>query len=118
MYLVIFYTSKFIPPQNANRSKERGCGVSVSRRRSESSIGSDPQPPGQVWVISPGGGDDNPGLYQVNVSEGPGSGVKMLNQPTPPPLKESVRCAEQNLYARSKELVGDRDPRQHEFSVQ
>ncbi|HYY28865.1 MAG TPA: hypothetical protein VE860_13000, partial [Chthoniobacterales bacterium] len=23
-----------------------------------------------------------------------------------------------NLYARSKELVGDRDPRQHEFSVQ
>jgi ATP-dependent Lon protease len=85
---------------------------------SESSIGSDPLPPGQVWVISPGGGDDNPGLYQVNVSEGPGSGVKILNQPTPPPLKESIRCAEQNLYARSNELVGDRDPRQHEFSVQ
>jgi ATP-dependent Lon protease len=85
---------------------------------SESSIGSDPLPPGQVWVISPGGGDDHPGLYQLNVSEGPGSGVKILNQPTPPPLKESIRCAEQNLYARSNELVGDRDPRQHEFSVQ
>src|SRR4029077_20350622 len=28
------------------------------------------------------------------------------------------RCAEQNLYARSRELVGDRDPRQHEFSIQ
>jgi hypothetical protein len=85
---------------------------------SESSIGSDPLPPGQAWVISPGSGNDNPGLYQVNISEGPGSGVKILNQPTSPPLKESARCAEQNLYARAKELVGDRDSRQHEFSVQ
>ena len=67
---------------------------------------------------SAGGGDENPGLYRVDVTEGPGSGVKILNQPAPPPFRESVRCAEQNLYARAKELVGDRDPRQHEFSVQ
>jgi ATP-dependent Lon protease len=85
---------------------------------SENSIGSDPLPPGQVWVISAGGGDENPGLYQINISEGPGGGVKILNQPAPPPFKESVRCAEQNLYTRAKELVGDREPRQHEFSVQ
>lgn len=85
---------------------------------SEDSIGSDPLPPGQVWVISPGGADDNPGLYRVDITEGPGSGVKILNHPTPAPFKESVRCAEQNLYGRAKELVGDRDPRAHEFSVQ
>ena len=85
---------------------------------SENSIGSDPLPPGQVWVISTGGGDENHGLYQVDITEGPGSGVRILNQPAPPPFKESVRCAEQNLYARAKEMVGDRDPRQHEFSVQ
>jgi ATP-dependent Lon protease len=41
-----------------------------------------------------------------------------LNQPAPPPFKESVRCAEQNLYTRGKTLVGDRDPRAHEFTVQ
>ena len=29
-----------------------------------------------------------------------------------------MKCAEQNLYTRAKELVGDRDPRSHEFSVQ
>jgi ATP-dependent Lon protease len=29
-----------------------------------------------------------------------------------------VRIGEQNLYSRSKELVGDRDPREHEFSIQ
>ena len=49
---------------------------------------------------------------------GPGSGVRILNRPAPPPFQESVRCAEQNLYARSSELVGDRDPRAHEFTVQ
>jgi ATP-dependent Lon protease len=27
-------------------------------------IGSDLLPPGQAWVIGPGGGDENPGLYQ------------------------------------------------------
>jgi ATP-dependent Lon protease len=92
--------------------------VSTPELYSEDSIGSDPLPPGQVCVMSPGGGDENVGLYRVDVTEGPGSGVKILNQPAPPPFKESVRCAEQNLYARAKELVGDRDPRQHEFSIQ
>jgi len=85
---------------------------------SENSIGSDPLPPGQVWVVSAGGGDEHPGLYQVSITEGPGSGVRILNQPAPPAFRESVRFAEQNLYARAKEFVGDRDPRQHEFSVQ
>ncbi len=41
-----------------------------------------------------------------------------MNQPTPPAFRESVRVGEQNLYTRSKELVGDRNPREHEFSIQ
>ena len=49
---------------------------------------------------------------------GPGSGVRILNQPTPPAFRESVRVGEQNLYTRAKELVGDRNPREEEFSVQ
>jgi len=54
----------------------------------------------------------------VDITEGPGGGVRILNQPAPPPFKESVRCAEQNLYVRAMELVGDRDPREHELSIQ
>jgi ATP-dependent Lon protease len=92
--------------------------VTTPELYSENSIGLDPLPPGQVWVLSPGGGDENPGLYRLDVTEGPGGGVRILNQPAPAPFKESVRCAEQNLYGRAKELVGDRDPRQHEFSIQ
>ena len=92
--------------------------VATPELYSENSIGSDPLPPGQVWVISAGGGDENPGLYQIDISEGPGGGVKILNQPAPPAFKESVRFAEQNLYTRANELVGDREPRHHEFSIQ
>ncbi|MGH7183549.1 MAG: BREX system Lon protease-like protein BrxL [Nitrospiraceae bacterium] len=92
--------------------------VATPELYSENSIGTDPLPPGQVWVISPGTQEENSGLYRIDVTEGPGSGVKILNQPAPAPFKESVRCAEQNLYIRAKELVGDRDPRAHEFSVQ
>lgn len=44
--------------------------------------------------------------------------MKILNQPTPPSFRESVKVGEQNLYTRAKELVGDRNPREHEFSIQ
>jgi predicted ATP-dependent Lon-type protease len=43
---------------------------------------------------------------------------KRGNQPTPPAFRESVKVGEQNLYTRAKELVGDRNPREHEFSIQ
>ncbi len=44
--------------------------------------------------------------------------MKILNRPAPQAFVESLKCGEQNLYSRAKELVGDRDPRGHEFSVQ
>jgi ATP-dependent Lon protease len=62
--------------------------------------------------------DEHIGLYRIEINEGPGAGVKILNKPIPPAFKESISFAEQNLYARSQQLVGDKDPRQHEFSVQ
>lgn len=92
--------------------------VSTPELQSENSIGDDPLEPGQVWTISPGGSEEHPGLYRIEVNEGPGSGVKILNKPVPPAFKESIGYAEQNLYARSAQLVGDKDPRHHEFTVQ
>ena len=92
--------------------------VTTPELQSEDSIGEDPLPSGQVWVMSPGGMDENPGLFRIECNGGPGSGVRILNQSPAGPLKESVKCAEQNLYARAKELVGDRDPRGHEYTLQ
>lgn len=92
--------------------------VSTPELQSPDEIGTDPLPPGQAWAISPGGEGENPGLFRVDVTVGPGSGVKILNAPAPAPFRESTKVAEQNLLVHSKELVGDRDPRQHEFNVQ
>ena len=92
--------------------------VATPELQNENSIGSDPLEPGQVWSISPGGSDDHPGLYRIEVNEGPGSGVKIINKPIPPAFKESLGFAVQNLYARAVNLVGDKYPRQHEFTVQ
>lgn len=94
--------------------------VATPELRSDNEVGDDPLEPGQIWTISEGGQeiDDNAGLYRIEVNEGPGSGVKILNNPAPPAFKESMRYAEQNLYARAAQLIGDRDPRAHEFTVQ
>ena len=92
--------------------------VATPELHSDEAIDSDPLPPGQVWGVSTGTGEAGAGLYRIEVTCGPGSGVKILNQPTPPPFRESVRVGEQNLYTGAKQLVGDRNPREDEFTIQ
>ena len=92
--------------------------VATPELHSDEAIEADPLPPGQVWAMSPGGQEAGPSLYRIEVTVGQGSGVNILNAPAPPAFRESVRYAEQNLYTRASALVGDRNPREHEFSVQ
>jgi ATP-dependent Lon protease len=92
--------------------------VATPELQSPDTIGLDPLPPGQVWAIAPGSGGESTGLYRVDATETPGSGVRLVNQGAPAPLRESVKVAEQNLIAHARELVGDRQPREHEFTVQ
>jgi ATP-dependent Lon protease len=86
--------------------------------QSGDAIGTDPLPPGHVWAISPGGQDEGSGLYRLEVNEAPGSGQRLVNVGAPAPLRESVASAYQNLISRNKELVGDRDARQRELTIQ
>lgn len=92
--------------------------VTTPELHSDEAIDGDPLPPGQVWAISPGSPEAGPGLYRVEVTSGPGSGVTILNHPKPPLFRESVKVGEQNLYSRSSELIGDRDARHLEYSIQ
>ncbi len=92
--------------------------VATPELRSDEAIDSDPLPPGQVWAIGPGVEGSGPGLHRVEIAVGPGQGTRILNHPVPPTFRESVRIGEQNLYAGGKRLVGDRDTRAHQYSVQ
>jgi ATP-dependent Lon protease len=92
--------------------------VSTPELHSDEAIDADPLPPGQVWAISPGAGEAGPGLYRIEINSQPGGGVRILNQPAPGAFRESVKIGEQNLLSQAKSLLGDRDPREHEFTIQ
>lgn len=92
--------------------------VATPELHSDEAIDGDPLPPGQVWAVSPGCEEAGPGLYRVEATVGLGGGVKILNTPAPPGFRESVKVGEQNLYTQGKSLVGERDARAHEFSIQ
>ena len=60
-----------------------------------------------------------PGLYRIEVDRGARVGREgSSTRPAPAPFRESFKVAEQNLIAQARALVGDRDPREHEFTVQ
>ncbi len=92
--------------------------VATPELQSDEASDRDPLPPGQVWAIGPGAGETGAGLYRIEVALGPGSGARILNYPVPPAFRESVKVGEQNVYRAAKELVGHRDPRGFEYSIQ
>jgi ATP-dependent Lon protease len=92
--------------------------VATPELRSDQAIESDPLPPGQVWAIATGSAEGGVGLYRIEVSHQPGSGIRILNQPAPAPFRESVKVGEQILYSHARNVVGDRDPREQEFTIQ
>ena len=92
--------------------------VTTPEIHSENTISEDPLPPGQIWALNAGGQEETTGLYKIEINSAPGAGVKILNKPAPSQFQESVRYAEQNLYSKSKELIGDREARLNEFSIQ
>lgn len=91
--------------------------VATPELHSDEAIDSDPLPPGQVWAVSLGA-ETGHGLVRIEATQGPGSGVRILNQPCPPAFRESLHTAHQFLLSQAKALVGDRDPRSHEFTCQ
>ena len=92
--------------------------VATPELQSVEGIGTDPLPPGQVWAISPGGDEEGAGLYRIEVNETSGSNFRITNVSPPGTLRESVQTAYQNLLARNKELIGDREAKQHELNIQ
>ncbi|MET4118811.1 ATP-dependent Lon protease [Bradyrhizobium sp. JR1.5] len=92
--------------------------VATPELQSEEAIESDPLPPGQVWAVASGSADTGPGVYRIEISHQPGSGIRILNQPPSPTFRESVKVGEQVLFGQARSLVGDRDPREQEFTVQ
>ena len=91
--------------------------VSTPELQSSGSVSGDPLEPGRVFAISCGDEEEAPGLYRMEVNEAPGSGINILNHPVPRNFKAGLQRALQNLCS-SRSMIGDKDPRQHEYTVQ
>ena len=95
--------------------------VSTPELHDPEGIGGDPLPAGHVWGLSPGasaGEASAPGLFRLEARSGMGSGYRLTNIGAPAPLRESAQIAYQNLVARNREFIGDRDARAHEIVLQ
>jgi ATP-dependent Lon protease len=92
--------------------------VATPELQSEEAIESDPLPLGQVWAVASGSAETGPGLYRIESSHQPGSGVRILNQPPSATFRESAKVGEQVLFWQARSLVGDRYPREQEFTGQ
>jgi len=92
--------------------------VSTPELHRENTISPEPLPPGQVWALGPGEGNEGNGLYKLEITVTPGSSIRLINVKAAAGLRESLRSAKQVLYTRAKSLVGDHDPTSVEFSVQ
>ena len=91
--------------------------VSTPELHSDEAIESDPLPPGQVWAASTGTPEAGAGLYRIEVTSGPGGGVKILNQP--PAARSGEREDRRTKSLHAGEGTGRRPrPREHEFSIQ
>jgi ATP-dependent Lon protease len=53
--------------------------VATPELRSDQAIESDPLPPGQIWAIASGSREAGAGLYRIEVSHQPGSGVSSIS---------------------------------------
>ena len=59
------------------------------------------------------------GLYRIEAVLGKAdAGGQIPNHPVPSALRESVKVAEQDLYAAGTKLAGDRDRRCHQSTIQ
>jgi ATP-dependent Lon protease len=92
--------------------------VSTPELQNEGSIASDPLPPGQVFAIGPGGHHEATSLYRIEGQRGarwwcPDS----QPSPTRPVSRERLARRTESVCS-ARDLVGDRNPREHEFVVQ
>ncbi|MDQ3694475.1 MAG: hypothetical protein M3464_12740 [Chloroflexota bacterium] len=110
------------PPTSAERAPRLAGRAQPTPNAAPATLASEREFAGNAGgagrTISPGGPEESAGLYWIDVNESAGSGVRLTNVRVPPPMRESLRHAEQNLYTRAQQLVGDRNPKLHELTVQ
>jgi DNA-binding MarR family transcriptional regulator len=75
-------------------------------------------PAGQVWAAGASGAIGTTTVARIEVAESRGHGVRLVNEPPTAALRTGVKTARDYLYLHARELVGARDPKNHELVVE
>jgi DNA-binding MarR family transcriptional regulator len=92
---------------------EAAAEVSTEKR-----IGIARLPAGQAWAASANGAAGTTTVSRIEVAETRGHGTRLLNEPPPAALRAGVKTAADYLYLHAHDLVGARNPKSHELSVE
>ncbi len=92
---------------------EAAAEVSTEKR-----IGIARLPAGQAWAASAIGAAGTATVSRIEVAETRGHGIRLLNEPPPAALRAGVKAATDYLYLHAYDLVGARNPKSHELTVE
>jgi MarR family transcriptional regulator, organic hydroperoxide resistance regulator len=84
----------------------------------EKRIGITRLPAGQAWAASAIGAAGTTTVSRIEVLETRGHGIRLLNEAPPAALRAGVKAAKNYLYLHAHDLVGARNPKGHELTVE
>jgi len=98
---------------NLSRLPIEAAEVSTEKR-----IGIARLPAGQAWAASAIGAAGTTTVSRIEVAETRGHGIRILNESPPAALRAGVKTAADYLYLHAHDLVGARNPKGHELTVE
>jgi len=84
----------------------------------ERRIGVSPLPPGQVWAAGAIGSAGTTTVSRIEVTQTRGRGIRLANEKPSATLRADVKSARNYLYLHTEDLIGARNPKSHELSVE
>jgi MarR family transcriptional regulator, organic hydroperoxide resistance regulator len=84
----------------------------------ERRVGAARLPAGQAWAAGANGPAGIATVVRIEVAESRGHGIRLVNESPSAALRSGVKAAKDYLYLHASDLVGARNPKNHELAVE
>jgi DNA-binding MarR family transcriptional regulator len=84
----------------------------------ERRVGTARLPAGQAWAAGANGPAGIATVVRIEVAESRGQGIRLVNESPSAALRSGVKAAKDYLYLHATDLVGARNPKNHELAVE
>jgi DNA-binding MarR family transcriptional regulator len=84
----------------------------------ERRVGTARLPAGQAWAAGANGPAGIATVVRIEVAESRGQGIRLVNESPSAALRGGIKAAKDYLYLHATDLVGARNPKNHELAVE